>query len=85
MAKNTKQQKSKTPVASLTIELDREVDGRWIAEIPKLPGALVYGATKREALRNLYAVALRTLADGVEHGAMLKSVSRLFRYGVARR
>jgi len=61
------------------------VDGRWIAEIPKLPGVMVYGATKREALRNLYATALRTLADGVEHGATFASVSRLFKYGVAQR
>jgi predicted RNase H-like HicB family nuclease len=85
MAKNTKRQSAKPAVPSLAIELDREVDGRWIAEIPKLPGVLVYGATKREALRNLSAVALRTLADGVENGAMLASVSRLFRYGVAQR
>jgi len=85
MAKATKHQKAKPALSSLTVELDREVDGRWIAEIPNLPGVMVYGATKREALRNLYAVALRTLADGVEHGATLVAVSRLFKYGVAQR
>ena len=83
MAKPGKQPK-KLP-ASLAVELDREIDGRWIADIPKLPGVMVYGATKREALRNLYATALRTLADGVEHGATLAAVSRLFKYGVAQR
>ena len=61
MAKNAKQRKAL--VASITVEFDRENDGRWIAEVPKLPGVIVYGATKREALRNLYPVALRTLAD----------------------
>lgn len=70
---------------SLTVELDREHDGRWIAEIPKLPGVMAYGATKPEALRRLYAVALRTLADSVEEGAMIAPVSRLFGYGVAHR
>jgi predicted RNase H-like HicB family nuclease len=72
-------------MTSLAVEFDREDDGRWIAEIPKLPGVIVYGATKREALRRLYAVALRTLADRVENGTALTSVSRLFRHGVAQR
>ena len=83
MAKSTKH--NKAPATSLAVEFDREDDGRWIAEIPKLPGVMVYGATKNEALRCLYAVALRTLADRVEHGTALASVSRLFRYGVAQR
>ena len=83
MARNDKH--TKTSVTSLAVEFDREGDGRWIAEIPKLPGVIVYGATKREALRNLYAVALRTLADRIEHGSMLAPVSRLFGYGVAQR
>ena len=39
--------------------LDREADGRWIAEIPKLPGVMAYGATKTEAQRKVYAIALR--------------------------
>ncbi len=53
-------------VSPLSVEFDREEDGRWIAEVPKLPGVLAYGATKREALRRVYAVALRTLADSYE-------------------
>ena len=77
--------KSKTPVSSYAVEFDREEDGRWIAEIPKLPGVMAYGETKREALRHVYAVALRTLADEVEHGSRFDSVSRLFRNGVAQR
>ena len=81
----TKKNKQHKPVPSLAVELDRENDGRWIAEIPKLPGVMAYGATKQEALRRLYAVALRTLADSVEEGTMLAPVSRLFGYGVAHR
>ena len=46
----------KIPV--LNIELDREGDGRWIAEVPKVPGAMAYGNTKQEAVRRAYAVAL---------------------------
>lgn len=44
------------------IELDREVDGRWIAEIPKLPGVMAYGRTRAEAIKRVRALALRVLA-----------------------
>lgn len=73
------------PVSSLTVEFDRETDGRWIAEVPRLPGVMAYGATKREAMQRVHAVALRTLADGVERGKQFTPVSRLFGYGVASR
>jgi len=49
-----------------TIELDREEDGRWIAEIPQLPGVMVYGATEAEAIKDVKALALRVLADQIE-------------------
>jgi len=52
----------------LTVELDREVDGRWIAEVVDLPGVLVYGATRDEALAAAEALALRVVADKLEHG-----------------
>lgn len=52
----------------LTIELDREVDGRWIAEVLELPGVMVYGATREEAISSVEALALRVLADRLEHG-----------------
>jgi predicted RNase H-like HicB family nuclease len=51
-----------------SIELDREDDGRWIAEVPDLPGALVYGKTRDEALAGVRALALRVIADRLEHG-----------------
>lgn len=71
--------------SSFAIEFDREDDGRWIAEIPKLPGVLAYGTTKSNALRRVYAIALRTLADRVEQGDTPAPVSRLFRYAMASR
>ena len=76
--------KSKTK-AYFIVEFDREDDGRWIAEIPKLPGVMAYGLTKKEALQKVYAIALRTLADGIEQGKALMPVTRLFDYEVARR
>jgi predicted RNase H-like HicB family nuclease len=47
------------------IETARETDGRWIAEIPALPGVMAYGATKTEAIAK--ALAFRVLADRLEH------------------
>jgi predicted RNase H-like HicB family nuclease len=49
------------------IETELENDGRWIAEIPQVPGALAYGTTKEEAINRAYAIALRSVADDVEH------------------
>ena len=56
-----------TPM-QLKIETEREEDGRWIADIPELPGVLVYGATREEALERAKALALRIIADRIEHG-----------------
>jgi predicted RNase H-like HicB family nuclease len=52
----------------LMIEIEREADGRWIAEIPALPGALAYGDTATEARSKVEALALRVIADRIEHG-----------------
>ncbi len=68
------------------IEFDREEDGRWIAEIPALPGVMAYGATKAEAQRKVCATALRTLADSVEQGSSPPYCNHLFSHGeMARR
>jgi predicted RNase H-like HicB family nuclease len=45
------------------IEIDREEDGRWIAEIPNLPGVMAYGKNRNEAIARVEALALRVLAD----------------------
>jgi predicted RNase H-like HicB family nuclease len=51
---------------SFPIELEREEDGRWIAEIPDLPGVLCYGSTRDEAIARVQALALRVLAERLE-------------------
>lgn len=48
------------------LETERETDGRWIAEIPEIPGILAYGQTEEEARAKAYALALRAIADDVE-------------------
>ena len=49
------------------IELERETDGRWIAEVVELPGVLAYGPTQDEAVAHVQALALRVVADRLEH------------------
>jgi predicted RNase H-like HicB family nuclease len=51
----------------MKIEIEKEVDDRWIAEVPDLPGVMAYGQTKDEAIRKVEALALRVLADRLEH------------------
>lgn len=53
---------------TLTIEIEQEEDGRWIAEVLEIPGALAYGRTRQEARAKAQALALRALADRLEHG-----------------
>ena len=50
------------------VELEQEDDGRWIADVVDLPGVLSYGATQAEALAKVQALALRVIADRLEHG-----------------
>jgi predicted RNase H-like HicB family nuclease len=50
------------------IEFEREEDGRWIAEVMDLPGVMVYGPTRDQALAAVQALALRVIADRIEHG-----------------
>ena len=53
---------------NLRVEIEQEEDGRWIAEVVDLPGVLAYGATSNEAQAKVQALALRVLADRLEHG-----------------
>ena len=50
------------------VEVEREDDGRWIAEVPELPGVLAYGATQDEAQAKVQALALRVVAERLDHG-----------------
>ena len=52
---------------NFTIEHEREEDGRWLAEVPQLPGVLAYGATADEAMAKAEVLALRVLAERLEH------------------
>jgi predicted RNase H-like HicB family nuclease len=56
-----------------SIETEREADERWIAEIPALPGVLAYGPTEADAFAAAEALALRVLADRLEHGEASKA------------
>lgn len=51
---------------NLSIEHEREEDGRWLAEVPELPGVLAYGATADEAMAKVEVLALRVVADRLE-------------------
>ncbi len=62
----------------LRIEFDHEDDGRWIAEIQALPGVMAYGASRKEARAKVEALALRTLADRLEHGETIPELGELF-------
>ena len=50
------------------IELEQDTDGRWVAEVPELPGVLTYGVTRPDAVAKIQALALRVLAERLEHG-----------------
>jgi predicted RNase H-like HicB family nuclease len=52
------------------VEIEREVDGRWMAEVSELPGVMAYGATREAAVASVEALALRVLADRLEHGEL---------------
>lgn len=51
-----------------TLEVEQEADGRWLAEVVQLPGALAYGASQEQAMAKAEALALRALAEQLEHG-----------------
>ena len=62
----------------MKIEIEREEDGRWIAEIPDLPGVVVYGDSRNEAIAKAEALALRVLADRLEHGEEIPELKEVF-------
>ena len=62
----------------IKIEIDREEDGRWIAEVSDLPGVLAYGKTRDEAIARVEALALRVIADRLDHGESIPELDELF-------
>jgi predicted RNase H-like HicB family nuclease len=59
---------AKATAFNLKVEFDRETDWRWIADIPALPGVMVYGKTRKQALAAVEALALGVIADHLGHG-----------------
>jgi predicted RNase H-like HicB family nuclease len=62
----------------LRVEIEREDDGRWIAEVMDLPGVQAYGATREEAIERAKVLSLRVLADRLEHGESVPEMGDVF-------
>ena len=61
-----------------SVEVEREDDGRWIAEVVDLPGVLAYGDSRDEAVKRAQSLSLHVLADRLEHGEPLPQVEAVF-------
>jgi predicted RNase H-like HicB family nuclease len=59
---------SEVKAVNLSIEREQEDDGRWLAEVPELPGVLAYGSSAEEAMARAEVLALRVIAERLEHG-----------------
>ncbi len=62
----------------LQVAAEHEDDGRWIAEIAELPGVICYGSSRSDAVARAEALALRVLADRLEHGEAIPELGMLF-------
>jgi predicted RNase H-like HicB family nuclease len=60
------------------VEVEQEVDGRWIAEVSELPGVMAYGQPREEAVRKAQALSLHVLAERLEHGETVPQVQNVF-------
>jgi predicted RNase H-like HicB family nuclease len=62
----------------MQIEIEKEDDGRWIAEVPELPGVMAYGQSREEAVSRVQALALRVLADRLDNGEEVPELHAVF-------
>ncbi len=62
----------------MKIEIEKEDDGRWIAGVCDLPGVLAYGKTREDAIAKVEALALRVIADRIDHGETIPELDELF-------
>jgi predicted RNase H-like HicB family nuclease len=62
----------------MKIEIEKETDGRWLAEVPDLPGVMAYGDTRKKAIAKVEALALRVMADRLEHGESIPALMDVF-------
>lgn len=65
-------------IDAMNIEIDKEADGRWIAEVPDLSGVMAYGTTRQDALAKAESLALRVIADRLDHGEAIPELDELF-------
>jgi predicted RNase H-like HicB family nuclease len=63
---------------ALSIEVEQEDDGRWLAEVTDLPGVMAYGQSRQEAIDRVQALSLRVLADRLEHGESVPAMGNFF-------
>lgn len=61
-----------------TVKVERETDKRWIAEVTDLPGVMVYATTRKLAVQKAQVLALRILADRIEHGEKIPAIAKHF-------
>ena len=65
-------------MSDFTVDIEQEADGRWIGEVAELPGVMVYGGTRDEAVIKAKALAFRVLADRLEHGEDIPEIEGVF-------
>lgn len=65
-------------MSDFTVDVEREDDGRWIGEVPELPGVLAYRQDREEAVAKAKALAFRVLADRLEHGETIPETAGVF-------
>ena len=65
-------------MAALEIEVEQEDDGRWLAEVPQLPGVMAYGQSRQEAVDRVQSLSLRVLADRLDHGEPVPQMGDVF-------
>jgi predicted RNase H-like HicB family nuclease len=68
---------------TFTVEVEQETDGRWIAEIPQIAGAMSYGASRDEAVARVEALGLRVLAERIEQGESSPEIEQVFTVAAA--
>ncbi len=68
---------------TFTVEVEQETDGRWIAEIAQIPGAMSYGTSRDEAVARVEALALRVLAERIEQGESSPEIQQVFSVAAA--
>lgn len=64
-----------------TLEVEQEDDGRWLAEVPEMPGVLTYGQTRQQAIDRARALTLRLLADRLDSGEAVPQIGGVFAVG----